>query len=279
MAELYGKEEGEKRRRAKKPALIAAAALGIISVVLNVFFCIFMNRTNETLFRWIGIVSAIVLGWVALYLLLNVAFFDGQQVSFKLKALVREKSGKKDRIPGFIRKIGSQILIYLVFAFFAAVIWTFVFNLVTAVPVRQKLVVFIGADVSENALAEALEAGAPEGIKRVEVHETAYALFDATDINRTDLLILPESEIKNYVPLYLDLTEYRETHPDEEYYEIEEVPRGIRIEPGEAGLPASGMISYQSGTAYYVFFGALSTHASETDPSAFQLWEFFKNIP
>ncbi|MBR4767523.1 MAG: hypothetical protein IK088_00950 [Lachnospiraceae bacterium] len=256
----------------QKKALTAALILAITAVAALVVMIIVSTRKTELLFRLISTGVFILLGWATMYLILNVAFESRLAIPFRLKALVAGKNLKKQN-PGVIRRIGADILLYLLWAFLAAVLVSFIFNVAKAVPVKEKIVIYTSAPATdESALLDEIEDRYPAPIRKVELHPFSYAVF-GTEIRKADLFILGESYMEDFGTEFTDLSAYRSLRPELSFYEQNGIPVGILIK-GDPIMLLDGFIDYDE-ERYYLCFNAGSLHSSPPDGASFKLLELF----
>ena len=153
-------------------------------------------------------------------------------------------------------RIARQIPLMILWAMLSALLWSFVFNLITDTDPAHKLTLFIDAETPGAAeLAAELEKGTGEGIRMVKVHPFTYAMMDAGEINGADLYIVSEDRFGQFAGWYAEVPEsLREGH---ELRESDGVPKGIRI-PGGAAQP---WIVF-GDQPYWLTFGVRSRHLS-----------------
>lgn len=161
-----------------------------------------------------------------------------------------------------LKNIASQLHIYLLWLFAAALLWGWIFTFVTDTRPERKVTVFVEAlDCRDRDLAVELEKTMPEGIRMIKVHPFTYAMFDEGTLLGADLYIVPASHVE----------EYRESFAD---------AAGLPLAAGRAVGPAGGVRIYEAagtggadsyityappggaGEDYYLFFGVNSLHAA-----------------
>ena len=167
-----------------------------------------------------------------------------------------------------LRNIVSQVHVYIVWLILSAVLWGFIFNIVTDAPAAKKLVLFAEVESCEDrALSALLEEKKPDGLRFVQVHSFDYVMFDEHGLLNADLYIVSAGSVEGYRDSFapLDLTKL-----DTEgltLLELDGQPCGVRVWDGKEGV-ASSYFGYGEGD-YYLFVGANSLHAGEKDDAAY----------
>ena len=177
-----------------------------------------------------------------------------------------------------LKNIFSQLHVYIVGLILSFVLWGFVFNILTDAPAERKLVLF--ADVercSDRAMAAALEAERPEGIRLVQVHSFGYAMFDETNLLNADLYIVRAQDAAGYRDSFRPLDLSGLDTEGLTLFELDGQPFGVRVWDGERGCAAS-FLGYGEGE-YYLFVGARSLHAGEKDDAAYRMLEMILRLP
>ena len=162
-----------------------------------------------------------------------------------------------------LKNIASQLHIYLLWLFAAALLWGWIFTFVTDTRPEKKVTVFVEAPAClDRELAIELEKTMPEGIRMIKVHPFTYAMFDESTLLGADLYVIPASHAADYRDSFasaagLPLAEGRTVSPE----------GGIRIYEAAAGTGgADGYVTYAppggTGEDYYLFFGVKSIHAA-----------------
>ena len=246
---------------AKKKGLIAAAVLACAAVVLDVVLIALTKEENETLMRILTIAVSFVLLSAALYLLLNVAGNDSVILRLKLRKLT---SGKGGKTPGFLRRIGSDILLYLTLLFFTALILTFVMNIRTNVGPKDRLTVYVDTENDLTETGKELKLALSDSGKRITVRPFSYALFDGSELQTGDLFLVREGGEKEYETLFADGSEYLKERPELERAET------------ESGI--AGVLLTFSGEPYTLFFGVNSVHTGSEDDLAYRAADFFISL-
>ncbi len=275
MAELFEQREIESGDRKKKAALIAAAAVLGLAAVICTALCFFVKPDNETLIRILTIAVFTVFGWVSIYLIVNVALYQEQEVKYKLRDLARGKTDAKR--PGFLKKVFRQLYLFIPWFFASFLLWSFVLNQVTDTIPAKKIVLFIDAEGADTAgLQEMLSEEKPQGIRMIQVRDFAYASFDESELARADLFIVREGDASQYLGQFTAVPEALRGRQSLVYYEKDGVPYGILVYNAGTGSGIAGQyIPYASQIPsgepdtgnYYLFFSAASKHLKEGDDS------------
>lgn len=162
-----------------------------------------------------------------------------------------------------LKNIASQLHIYLLWLFAAALLWGWIFTFVTDTKPERKVTVFVEAPACrDRALAVELEKTMPEGLRMIKVHPFTYAMFDESTLTGADLYIVSASQAAEYrdsfvSAAYLPLAAGR----------IVSEWGGIRIyDAADCTGGADDYITYAApetaGEDYYLFFGRNSLHAA-----------------
>ena len=94
-----------------------------------------------------------------------------------------------------LKNIFSQWYKYVLWALLSLFFWGWIFTLLTDARPAQKLVLCVDRpELRSEALADALSADKPEGIKLVAVHAFDYYIFDTEELRCAQLRTLPVSE-------------------------------------------------------------------------------------
>lgn len=169
-----------------------------------------------------------------------------------------------------IRNILSQLHVYTVWLILSAVLWGFVFGLLTDAPPEKKLLLFAEVEHCEDtALSARLEEEKPAGIRLIRAHSFDYVMLDEAALRNADLYIVKAENIESYRDSFLPLDPGKIDTAGLTLYESDGEAWGIRVRDREAGC-ASAYLSYGEGE-YYLFLGANSPHAGEKDDAAYWL--------
>lgn len=167
-----------------------------------------------------------------------------------------------------LKNIFSQWYKYVLWALLSVFFWGWIFTLLTDARPAQKLVLCVDRpELRDEALADALSADKPEGIKLVAVHSFDYYIFDTEELRCADLYIVGGNEAEKYIESFRPLAE---TGFDAagETWQHEGVAYGWKVYDAASGEGlAASYISYAAaGEApqdYYLFFGAESAHRED----------------
>lgn len=147
-----------------------------------------------------------------------------------------------------LKNIFSHLYIFVLWAVLSAILWAWIFTLITDTSPDKKVTVYCHVpDVKSTELAAALEENMPEGLKMVKVHSFDYVLFDMESIEKGDIFIIPQSE----------------TEPFAEDIVPVDGENGIKVYDSETGKGIGlEYISY-GDEDYYLFLGANSVHLED----------------
>ncbi len=116
-----------------------------------------------------------------------------------------------------IKRFFSQLPYYLLWLLASALLWSWIVGLMTDTQPAKKITFFLNVDaVEEAALSDALEAALPPGLRMVKAHAFSYALFNQDAIRRADVLVVPASQMAEFLPdlAALDVSPSAETWTD-----------------------------------------------------------------
>lgn len=171
-----------------------------------------------------------------------------------------------------MKRILSRIPLYVLWALFSVLLWSWIFSFLTDTSPAKKLTVYISADeVQDVELAARLEEyDLPDGIRMIKVHPFSYAMFSERDLLSADLYIVKGSEAEEWRDSFRPLPEGFAGD-----LELGNGARGVRVYDAQTGTGVyDELIGYAApgaaGEDYYLFFGAASQH-TETDDAA-ALW-------
>ena len=147
-----------------------------------------------------------------------------------------------------LKNIASNLHIFLIWAVLSAMLWSWIFTLVTDTSPDKKVTVYCHVpEVQDTALAIELEKDMPEGLKMIKVHSFDYAMFNVESISSGDIFIIPVSEIQQFAR---DLAPVGGEN-------------GVKVYDSETGTGiAAEYISY-GDEDYYLFLGAGSAHLED----------------
>ncbi len=165
-----------------------------------------------------------------------------------------------------VKRILSRLHEYILWLLLSAVLWGWIFTMLTDTAPEKKITVFIDGPCEDTALALELEKAMPEGIRMVRVHPFTYAMFDEKELTGADLYVVPAFRAMEYRDSFLspsgaDLSDLGTPWSGEEGG-----PAGVLIYDGSAGTGAAeSYIGYEAeapGEDWVVFFGSRSLHAA-----------------
>lgn len=106
------------------------------------------------------------------------------------------------------KKILSHLHTFVLWALASAMFWSWIFTFVTDTSPENKVTVYCKApEVRETALAVALEAAMPEGLRMIQVHSFDYVMFGVDAFYQGDIFIIPASEAERYAELLAPVAE------------------------------------------------------------------------
>lgn len=148
-----------------------------------------------------------------------------------------------------LKNILSHLHIFVLWALLSAMLWAWIFTLVTDTTADKKITIYCHVpQVKSTELAVRLEENLPEGLKMIKVHSFDYVMFEIEPINGGDIYIIPASERSEFAE---DLS-----------------GEGVKVYDQETGTGiAAEYITYGSED-YYLFFGAHSLHLEDGKAAA-----------
>ena len=156
--------------------------------------------------------------------------------------------------------------LYLIWVVVVAMTWDMVFAFLTKVPKEEKVEIFVGAfDDDWDMLEKLCEDYMPDYLKVVNVRTyTADQMYFSEMLqiqgSIADIFILPESKAEE-VPVYylpLDAEKVQNVFGPVEYYEIDGIPYGIKIN------------GHGTEENYYFFFSSDSVHLGDWNDSSME---------
>lgn len=146
----------------------------------------------------------------------------------------------------------------------SAVLWAWIFTLVTDASPAQKIVLF--ANLKEgrwHELAAALEKDAPEGIRFVQAHPFSYALMNSDSLRQADLYVMTPAQA-------LEFADW-----------IDPEKRMLLYSAGTASGAAVSFLDYaeRPGEDWYLYFGVSGLHAGGLDHAAESVAERLLALP
>lgn len=98
-----------------------------------------------------------------------------------------------------LKNLFSQLPIFILWALFSYVLWTFIFGFVTDARPEKKVVAFFDVtELKDLDLNVELEKTKDEGIKMIRIHPFSYAMFSQEAITGADFYVIGVKE----APLY-----------------------------------------------------------------------------
>ena len=189
-------------------------------------------------------------------------------------AVPRENTftGPRGRVRRFFQNILSRLHVYIVWFMLSALLWGWIFTLVTDAPRQKKVVVFAEAyGVEETALAAALESALPDGIRMVQAHLFSYAMFDDSELLDADIWIVRASDAAEWADSSAPLDTVPFDTGGAPLFVLDGTAYGVLIHDADGGA-GSGLIQYDAPGAeaedYYLFFNRSSPHTGGTDTAA-----------
>ena len=176
----------------------------------------------------------------------------------------------------WFKRILSQLHRYVLWLMISIFLWSWIFTLITDTTKEKKVTVCSDTPAMlDSELAEALSYDLPEGIKLIKVFPFKYAMFNTADIDRADILILPESEIEEHTATLCAIgTESFDTSGG---YEKDGAVYGLLLFDAASGTAkASDYFTFTSVDAegkptsenYYLCFNERSVHLGDMNSSA-----------
>ena len=181
-----------------------------------------------------------------------------------------------------LRRFVRLLPALLTWALVCIMFWGWIFTLVTDARPANKLVLCVDRpELRDEALADALSADRPEGIKLIAVHSFDYYIFDTEELRVADLYVVGGNEAEKYIESFRPLAETG-LAVQGETWSLEGVAYGLKVYDAESGAgAAASFISYagegETPQDYYLFFGTESAH--KEDGKALRLAEAFLKLP
>ncbi len=182
-----------------------------------------------------------------------------------------------------LKRVGSQLHTYVLWALLSFLIWGWVFNLISDTTTFKKVSVYIDSAICQDAaLTEILEEDKPEKIEFVQVRPLSYVVFDEPTMFMGDILVLRESYLPNYVTALTPLTGVESRFEGYEILEYEGKPYGIKVYDAQTGESLLGdyvtyLKPWEENEDFYLFFMVNSRHIAPlhkgADDIAFRMAE------
>ena len=167
-----------------------------------------------------------------------------------------------------LKNFFSQWYKYVLWALLSVFFWGWIFTLVTDARPSHKLVLCVDRpELRGEALADALSAERPEGIRLIAVHSFDYFIFDVEELRTADLYIVGENEAEKYIESFLPLAETG-LDAQGETWTLGGTAYGLKVYDAAAGAgTAANYITYvgegETPQNYYLFFGTESAHRED----------------
>ncbi len=152
--------------------------------------------------------------------------------------------------------LAETIPLLILWLFLSALLWSFVFNILTSAKPGERLSLFIDAKVPDpTAMAVELEKDRPAGIRMVKVHPFSYAMMDDGSLSQADLYIMREDKLEQYAVSLAPVPDV--LRDGRELALLDGTPVGIVIRFTDD--ETSDWIDYEPGR-YVLAFGANGQH-------------------
>ena len=143
-----------------------------------------------------------------------------------------------------LKNIFSHLHVFVLWAVLSAMLWAWIFTLVTDTTADKKITVYCHVPrVESTELAVRLEENMPEGLKMIKVHSFDYVMFEIEPVNGGDIYIIPASETEEFAE---DLSE-----------------GGVKVYDCETGTGIAAEYITYGNEDYYLFLGANSVHLQD----------------
>ncbi|MGM9668154.1 MAG: hypothetical protein ACI3VZ_00150 [Faecousia sp.] len=154
-----------------------------------------------------------------------------------------------------LKKITSKLYLYLLWLVLSSMIWSWIFALIGDTSTYKKITIYVDSRICADLdLTLALEEDLPEGIRMIKVHPFSYVVFDEPAMLESDIYIIRESEIDNYLEALYPITEMSQWYAGKETCVRDGEVYGVRIydaQTGEGSLQS--FITYEDEDYYLVF--------------------------
>ena len=259
--EMYSREEIAEQKNLRKNAKLAAVIASVLAAVVCIVLMILVKPLNETRFRIIATVCAVVAGCFDIY----IASFVMPYMRPKPKQ--RSAGGKVLHVLGNMLR---QFHMYVIWILLSGVIVSFLFNLVTDTTQAKKVSIYADVPaVREAELETVLNEDLPEGIKMTKVHTFSYHTFGMGALGADDIYIVSAENIEQYIDGFAPVSEFLAPQDIFQYYVHDGKPYGVLV---KGSIWASGIaesyIDYEEGGEYYLFFGKDCVHPGKDGAAA-----------
>lgn len=155
------------------------------------------------------------------------------------------------------------MLLWLMLSIF---LWGFVFSALTDIPAGEKVSLFVGAPLTQEAsLAAALEQGIAAPVRAVQVRAFAYAMMSSDEIEQADLYIVAAGDVETYREWFTPLPQELQAQGD---LLLDGQPYGIRVYDAATQTGAALDNICYGNEDYYLLFGARSLHLTDGQSAA-----------
>ena len=147
-----------------------------------------------------------------------------------------------------LKNIFSHLHFFVLWAVLSAMLWAWIFTLVTDTSPDKKVTVYCHVpELQDTALAVALEENMPEGLRMIKVHSFDYVMFDMESINNGDIFIIPASEADAFAENLLPVGE----------------ENGVKVYDSASGTGIAAEYIGYADEDFYLFLGAGSAHLED----------------
>lgn len=174
-----------------------------------------------------------------------------------------------------VKNVFSQLHTYVVWALLSAVLWGWIFGMITDAPAEKKIVIYAqAAACRDTELDLALEENRPEGIRLIRFRTFDYAMFDEYSLLHADLYIVKASDMESYLDSFQPYAPGAFPLPGDDLWTRDGLAYGVRIYEAAADPVAGEYVTWlapgEPPEDRYLCFGSASVHrpAPEGDGAA-----------
>lgn len=147
-----------------------------------------------------------------------------------------------------VKNIFSQLHTFILWLLASAVLWGWIFTIVTETSPEKKVTVYCRVPaVADTDLAAALEEHMPDGLRMIKVHTFDYVMFSTDEFDRGDIFIVPASEDPAFVQDLLPL----------------EGDQATQVYDAETGQGVAADYIQYGDEDYYLYLGSGSVHLAD----------------
>ncbi len=147
-----------------------------------------------------------------------------------------------------VKNILSQLHTFVLWLLASALIWGWVFTIVTDTSPEKKVTVYCHVPtMADTALAAALEEDMPQGLRMIQVHTFDYVMFGKDLFDRGDIFIVPASEDPAFVQDLLPV----------------EGEGGTKVYDAATGEGVAVDYIHYGDEDYYMYLGSGSVHLED----------------